>query len=383
MVRYDQLDDDQKRFVDNDIKNEGNIWIQGYAGSGKSILLVHALRSLLKENPRLNVCIVVYTRALVEMFKAGLNEIDRNDNTNLANIPIYTNSEFSRSIGHYDYIFCDEVQDLTQENLTEMRIRSDHLHVAGDSNQSIYDNSISPNLIGDTINARPITLRKIYRLSRSIINAVTKLFPNGDIFTATTDETKGDVLIRLAACSDKEDEVRFVWSKSKESASEGYSSAILLPLHSEINSFVQSVLKVEDKPSWEIVKNRFNRPDYWSLNHHLRENNVKLQLIGNGYGSFQDAEQNNEVILMTYHSSKGMDFTNVFLPFLSSSTNIPGNKSDVLFMVALTRSRKNVYISYSDYLHDFVQKIRENCVEIDTRQNTGNIGKNDSFNLGF
>lgn len=44
MVKYDKLDDDQKDFVDKEINNTGNIWIQGFAGSGKSAMLIHALR---------------------------------------------------------------------------------------------------------------------------------------------------------------------------------------------------------------------------------------------------------------------------------------------------------------------------------------------------
>ncbi|MEZ4798194.1 MAG: hypothetical protein R2809_00155 [Flavobacteriales bacterium] len=43
MIREEQLDPDQE-FINVESKRNGNIWIKGFAGSGKSVLLVHALR---------------------------------------------------------------------------------------------------------------------------------------------------------------------------------------------------------------------------------------------------------------------------------------------------------------------------------------------------
>jgi ATP-dependent exoDNAse (exonuclease V) beta subunit len=68
----------------------------------------------------------------------------------------------------------------------------------------------------------------------------------------------------------------------------------------------------------ERKKNSWGKPDYGDLNRHFKSNGIKLQFIGSGYGSLSDAEQNKEAILMTYHSSKGLDFDNVFLPFLNT-----------------------------------------------------------------
>ena len=63
---------------------------------------------------------------------------------------------------------------------------------------------------------------------------------------------------------------------------------------------------------------------------------------------------------MTYHSSKGLDFDNVFMPGLNQSLYITPNEllNRVLFMVAMTRSRKNLYLTHSGtrsaYLSNFV-----------------------------
>ncbi|WP_372947825.1 hypothetical protein [Mariniphaga sp.] len=52
MIREDQLDTDQLEFVNNRVKRPGNIWVQGFAGSGKSVLLIHSMLDTLRKEPR-------------------------------------------------------------------------------------------------------------------------------------------------------------------------------------------------------------------------------------------------------------------------------------------------------------------------------------------
>ena len=61
MISYPDLDEDQKDFVDNQVNKDGNIWVQGFAGSGKSVLLIHALRVKLRDTLGAKCCIVVFT----------------------------------------------------------------------------------------------------------------------------------------------------------------------------------------------------------------------------------------------------------------------------------------------------------------------------------
>ena len=381
MVPYEQLDDDQKDFVDQEIDKQGNIWVQGFAGSGKSVMLVHALIKKLKENPNIKACVVVYTHSLIDMFNKGISEIDPNNQMGLSKVPVMTYHQFRKGNQHYDFIFCDEVQDLPEDVLTEMRNRCNHLHVAGDSNQSIYDHGISPDRIGTVTSARPFILNRVYRLTRSIMAAVSKLLPNMDIFGSRRDMTKRDVQIRLSTAYDKEEEVKYVWEQGFEAASEGYSAAILLPTHDDIFEFVNLLLQINGKPEWELKENRWGKPDYENLNRHFGNNNIKMEYVGNSYGSFRNASQNKNLIIMTYHSAKGMDFDNVFLPFMSSSTYIRPENQKTLFMVAMTRSKMNLYITYSDYLHPLVERFESTCQRISLDNN--NNPELDELDFGF
>jgi superfamily I DNA/RNA helicase len=124
-------------------------------------------------------------------------------------------------------------------------------------------------------------------------------------------------------------------------------------------------LTLNGKSGWTLQLNNYGKPDYKSLNNHFKNQGLKIEYIGNGYGSFQNAEKNRNTILMTYHSAKGMDFDNVFLPFLSDDTNISRGDEETLFMVAITRSKMNLFITYSGFLHHLVSKFETSCQKIE------------------
>jgi superfamily I DNA/RNA helicase len=376
MIKYDKLDDDQKDFVDNEINSSGNIWIKGFAGSGKSVMLIHALRKKMDSNPNAKVCVVVYTHSLIDMFKTGMAELG------MPSIPVMTYHQFKKGHESYDYIFCDEVQDLPADVLGQMKQRSQHVYVAGDSNQSIYENRVTPSEIGNVINARPFELTRIYRLTSSIINAVSRLLPNMDIFSARRNMNEVDVSIRLRQAYDKTDEVKYVWQEASNATSEGYTAVVLLPKRDDIIEFANILLSNEGKPNWVEVADKWgDKPDWFKLNQHLLQNNIKLEYVGSGIGSFQNAERKRNLILMTYHSAKGMDFHTVFLPFLSDDLYITKGDEETLFMVAMTRSKRNLFFTYSGYLHHLVEKFESTCQKIPANSSNQNSGDEIDFDF--
>ncbi len=387
MIREDQLDPEQKDFVNNESKKTGNIWVKGFAGSGKSVLLVHSLKDILKKEPNATAAVVLYTHSLIDMFRTGMKEIGLSET-----IPVMTYYEFvDRNTSSYDYILCDEVQDLPAKVLYAMKNRTKKIIVAGDSNQSIFSTdpkwqepTVNPEQIGDIINARAFSLNMIHRLTRSIISAVQKILPNMNIFGAARDTTKVDVNIRLCEANSEQEEIEYVFKESQKGTAIGESSVILLPTHKAIEKFIELLYKVNNKNLVSIPKDRWNKPDYNSLNTQLINSNIKAQFVGNGYGSLKNAETNKHTIIMTYHSAKGLDFDNVFLPFLNNSLYITPNNEETLFMVAITRSRKNLYLSYFGYTHNLVDKFKGGCTEISINElnnNKNNSSQSDDFDF--
>lgn len=367
MIREDQLDPDQREFVNNESKKNGNIWVKGFAGSGKSVLLVHSLKNIIKKEPNAKVAVVVYTHSLIDMFKTGMQELNLP-----SSIPVMTYIEFvDRNNQNFDYIFCDEVQDLPARVLYAMNNRARKVIVAGDSNQSIYDTDprwqepvVNPNQVGDIINARAFSLNMIHRLTRSIINAVQKILPSMNIWGAKRDLTKQDVNIRLCEASSEQEEVKYIYQEALKGVNVGDTSVVLFPTTNSITKFANLVLSANGKLQWSEKKNQYGKHDFGDLNRHFKNNGIKLQFIGSGYGTLKNAEQNKEAILMTYHSSKGLDFDNVFLPFLNTHFYLHPSNAETLFMVAMTRSRKNLYLTYFGYTHDLVDKFKSECTEI-------------------
>jgi superfamily I DNA/RNA helicase len=367
MIREDQLDPDQRDFINCESEKAGNIWVKGFAGSGKSVLLVHSLKEVLTKEPKAKVAIVVYTHSLIDMFKTGMKELNIP-----STIPVMTYIEFcDKNTSKYDYIFCDEVQDLPSRVLYAMNNRAGKVIVAGDSNQSIYDKDprwnepvVNPEQVGDIIAARAFTLKIVHRLTRSIITAVQKILPQMNIWGATRDLTKQDVNIRLCEASSENEEVKYIYQEALKGTNVGDTSAILFHKNDAIIQFANLILKNQGKQEWSKTLNYWGKIDYDSLNSHFRNNGIKLQFIGSGYGSLRDAEQHKEAIIMTYHSSKGLDFDNVFLPFLNNNFYLHPSKAETLFMVAITRSRKNLYLTYFGYTCNLVDKFKSECTEI-------------------
>ena len=354
-------------FIDQSSSTFSNQWIQGFAGSGKSILLAYATKIILEKQPNSRIMVIVFTRSLVEMFKADFKEIGI-----ASNVTIGTYYEFMNGSANYDYILCDEVQDLTPSVLRKMNTCASKIIVAGDSNQSIYERDprngelvVIPSEIGHLINAEKYELSIIHRLSRSIIDAVQRFLPRMNIFSSKRDMTKVDTQIRICEATSESHEVKYIMKLATKAVNVGDTTAILIPTGPKIIKFVNQVLRDSGKPEWNESRNSYGKVDFGSMNSHLLQNGIKIQYVGNGYGRFD--ENDHRIVIMTFHSAKGLDFDNVFIPYSNASMYICPNDSlsKTLFMVAMTRSRRNLYITYSGYPNDYLETFKSNCSQID------------------
>lgn len=166
---YNKLDETQLHFLDTAEFNKKNQWLKGFPGSGKSVLLVYTLQKIKKENPNSSVMLIVFTKSLVEMFKAAFRELK-------LKASIGTQYDFKKTGEFYDYILCDEVQDLSPNYLSLMKNRAKHIVVADDPNQSIFEKdpqtnerTVYPSEITDLISGNSYELNYIHRLSQNII----------------------------------------------------------------------------------------------------------------------------------------------------------------------------------------------------------------------
>lgn len=387
-VPYTMLDPDQREFVDD---YETKIFnINGYAGTGKSVVLVHKLIKIFDENPNAKCCIISFTHALLEMFKLGIEEsgklTDRNSNQinkcagEIGKIDLVTKYEFRKNLHSstpvkYDFIMVDEVQDLCVSDIENIvKSQATNIYLGGDENQSIYledpqdkEPTLKSGQLKSIIKSIDKSLVTLYRITPSILDVAKLIMPElqnklGEIRFGHN--RNADVI--LAHSEIEKDEVTYVYENALTYAEDIELTAILFPKHDWVKDFCLQLLKINNVQIDPNIEAHLKNRRYTELNRIFSENNIRLEYVGNEHGSFRHAKDNHNVVLMTYHSAKGMDFDNVFLPFLSSSRHerfsffLPKP-----LMVALTRSNLNLTLSYSGESMACIDAIRDVCVSID------------------
>lgn len=281
MVPLHKLDPDQTAFLDTLRREQSNQWIRGFVGSGKSVLLVHALSEACQALPDASVCVVVFTHSLVDMIGTGIPEQFRH------RVIVQTYHEFVKSDVHYDRVFVDEVQDLPADVLARLVRQSGRLIVAGDEAQSIYDDRVPPEQIPGILSCKQYQLTILHRLCQRVIAVVQQILPEKRLDRAKRGRLV-NVDIELAKAGSESEEARWVWERARQLAGAGNPSAILLPRHDIILEFVATLLRELDLPQWNRCLNAFRKPDYDSLNEHLKAVGLPLQYLGNTYGALSE-----------------------------------------------------------------------------------------------
>lgn len=351
-----------------------NKWLIGYPGSGKSVVLAHLAKKY-KVKQGKTVAIISYTLALGNLFKTGIRELG------ITEIPIFTPREFLRRANFYDYVICDEIQDLSKQTLTEIKNYCAHLICAGDANQSIYEKDTYGRPVMTEADAKvvlgvdPIEQNTIYRLTRSIVNAVIRFLPRMHSMREKTDYTKVDVKIACRKFLTDNEECSWIYSSASGYANQRDRVAILFSTHNSLINFTNKVLHSLNKQEWAIVVNEYGKPNFNSLNSYLKSNRVRMQCVLNGCGDLLNAQNCNDIILTTYHSAKGLDFEDVYIPFVCQGLYLAPDeeRSKTLLMVAMTRSSKNLTFSFSGTLSEYISRIKdEEWTFIDMSQNIVN-----------
>lgn len=360
MVPQNKLSQTQLDILDNCMR-EGikHHWIQGFAGSGKTVLLVHSIIDARAKNPELSICAVVYTNALKDLVATGIPD-------HLSNISVMTYHNFQKNPDRYDMIVVDEVQDLDEDVLKLLVQHCDKLIIAGDEDQSIYENRVSTKDIERIVNPTKYKLVELFRLTKAIRDIVSTLLPKSLIYEARINRTLASVNITLAQAQNSKQEIEWCWQQARKFANEENPSAILLPKHELIRTFIEGVCDLErlDKPRFD--SNERGKINYEIVNKHLENSGLNLQYIGNKYGSLAESDNRPLVYLMTYHSAKGLDYETVFLPHLNEGMNFWKSDPELerrLLFVAMTRSRRNLFMSYhTDHPHFYVKNMPQHLL---------------------
>ncbi len=339
-------------------------WIAGYAGTGKTIVITHALERLVAKSRNAKICFLTYTHALKDLVHSGLSKSVANQ------IIVETVDTFLSNRNRFDYIVVDEIQDIKEASIEEIFGRTKFVIAAGDPDQSIYLGRIDPTGLKKILrNAQKHTLKHIQRLSLKTFQIAASILPEADIVKGAEVKDEGRNA-KIIACSTKKEEYLKVFTEAVRVSSIGQPSAILFPTHDQIYEFAAIV---SESKNWGVPPKRTkNGPilSYEAFNNFFTKKNAPLRFLGSNNGSLPESDNSKLIYLMTYHSSKGLDFNNVFLPDLTSKVRLDAKgigsneeRERRHFFVAVTRSKENVYLSYHGTRHPILELLPDDCVE--------------------
>lgn len=321
-------------------------WVQGFAGTGKTLVITHLMERVAKLKPSSSICFVTFTHALKDLVSGGLQ------GAVARRVEVKTHTQYLRERQHYDYVFLDEVQDISRSDLVRIKELTGNLYVAGDGDQRIYDKGASEQEINAAISPTTWKLLEIFRLTKLLQQVAQAILPRTKLIEGLHSSKDAEVTIRLMQHAGSSSEAQWVWKEAKRRARPADPSVILFPTHKAIAAFAAEVavsLGLERPPP------RGSKGEYGPFNEFWEESGVRLMYFGNSHGELTKGDTEPMVYLMTFHSSKGLDFRNVFIPGMQSGATIVNQmalEADPeldrrLLFVAVTRSRENLFISYS------------------------------------
>ncbi|MCR8743911.1 3'-5' exonuclease [Romboutsia lituseburensis] len=296
---------------------------------------------------------VEYTRMLKEQF---YNHMDLEDYA----LELLNNNRWIDNNYKYDYVFVDEVQDLQPMQIKSLvMLTKKSLIISGDPRQTIHRRSpYSYEKLGININekGRSRTLNKNYRCSAQIMRLANSLnFDNGDHKLDKRNFVRdGDKPI-IVSCKNSESEIEYVIQKIKEIHLNNPNETVAI-IHRE-----ESGLSIKCSENLNKLKRHF-----------MYVADTK------NYGAKFDPNSKKQIFYASAYDIKGLEFDHTFLiqfddenyPKKSRIQELLKNedidesmiKDDIdeikniekkLLYVAMTRAKKNLYITYSDNISEF------------------------------
>ncbi|MCM3441561.1 3'-5' exonuclease (plasmid) [Metabacillus halosaccharovorans] len=325
MVSEEELDDEQYQVK---MLKMDNYMIEGCAGSGKTILALHKAREI-QELELGTYLVVIYTKTLRAFIKDGITSLGLNPDR-VCNFHQLKNYGFESA----DYIIVDEIQDFNTEqiqNLIKMANKnfiffgddSQQLHAIRNGNITLEDIK----KIGSIEYEKHITLNKNYRLPKPIAEFAQQISNKEKLLVERCVKQVGDKPLIIKHIDVKK-ELDTIYEIIE---SEGWTNSGILVENNELVKFIK--LYYEEKGlEIEYKYNNYNGSS---------DDNIDF---------YTDTPK-----VMTYHSSKGLQFEHVFLPFCTISNN-DYNYKDALY-VAITRASESLIITYTNTLSSYITKV--------------------------
>lgn len=345
LIDPSELDEFQREILN--IGLDKSCVIKGCAGSGKTVLAIHRVNDIrlqaLAEDPTAtpSFTMVVYTNSLREFIRCGVKQLE----INLKQIVLYERWDGSE----VDYIIVDEVQDFAKDEIDMFSSAArKSMMLYGDSQQQVYrglkqgrgQEMLTIEQIADYLKLPMKELRVNHRLPKEVASFASHLCSDSDLENRCRKVGMQKPIVHTF--KNWMAELDYIM---KEINTRNYSDvAILLPFNltnvAPSNNGHRNVQSVREY----FNKRNFSHECKWTSD----ENS------SNELDFDSDLPK-----IMNFHSSKGLQFETIFIPFCDYPNHDRWfrEKYSNPFYVGVTRTCRNLYITHSERISPFLKGI--------------------------
>jgi superfamily I DNA/RNA helicase len=357
----EKLDPKQRSTVDFVVAQDENFYLEGEAGTGKTVVLAHIAMKYKKENPDSKVALLTYVNALADYIAEGV-----------AGSGVYVQT-IIREVNNpkakkYDLLLIDEAQDIRKEWVPIFKKLGRRFVFAADFDQMIYGRTANivekSDLVKDFgIETKLPKLKRDYRLPKSHRELLQITYLGGREFESEITRTLELANVDVYHAKTWSGEVLHVQNFLQKNVTIGKPAAALFDRNNQMRRFLEEV-----EPS---LKEKFDgigdRSFFDSVNDYLVVHKSQYRYLGrlsddwrkilaaDPHDNMLECKKRPIIYLMTYHGAKGLDFDTVAIPNLGKGGAMVQFNT---FYVAMTRCRKKLMLSYHGNAGPQIQGIR-------------------------
>ena len=353
--------------TDLDIHSKNNVCLKGFAKTGKTRCLIYLIRKITLREPNLSIMFVVSRNIEVEKYRIAFRELS-------IKVQICTYHKCLSNLQKCDYIFCDDIQNISVSTLSTIANSANRIIVAMNPYMPIFEKDLlsqEPTAAIDDVleilSPRVYELQYLHKRS-NYIDLIKNLIAETGLNNSNQILSRIDTLPRICKANNEDSEIDYIISKAKRAIAHGYNVGILLPTNKAIVDFVQRVIKKEGGQTWEMMVDKWGKFDFSQLNQHLSKEGISLNCFGTE--TYHYTEMPKAISVINYYISMVYEFGAVFIPFLNSNLFIHSNDiiARNLFVYSILSSKNSLYMSYSGNKHQYLSKIEMFCITIDTSE---------------